>query len=92
MPSIDVRFVWSIEISPDQLGAHLEAYINALPAITTFRLCNRYGKGKKVQLFATCLPRRLMLTTLQCHITRLPTELVEEIVGLVHERKKPLFK
>jgi hypothetical protein len=29
----------------DKLGAHLEAYVETLPVITTLRLCNRFGKG-----------------------------------------------
>lgn len=29
----------------EQLGAHLKAYVDALPAISTLRLCNRFGTG-----------------------------------------------
>jgi hypothetical protein len=29
----------------EQLGAHLKAYVDTLPTITTLRLCNRLGTG-----------------------------------------------
>ena len=30
----------------DKLDAHLEAYVETIPAITALRLCNRFGKGE----------------------------------------------
>jgi hypothetical protein len=47
----------------DQLRAHLEVYVDTIPAITALRLCNRFGTGD------------------QCHINKLPIELV----GLIEE-------
>lgn len=42
------------------LGAHLEAYVNLQPTISTLRLCNRYGSGPKA--FITKLPIELLAT------------------------------
>lgn len=55
----------------EQLAAHLKAYVDTLPTITTLRLCNRFGTGN------------------DCHVNRLPVELVnlieEHIVGQERE-------
>ena len=34
----------------EQLGAHLEAYVDTLPTITTLRLCNGFGTGNDCQV------------------------------------------
>lgn len=52
-------------VKVDKLGTHLQAYVETLPAITTLRLCNRFGTGPK------------------CFINKLPTELIEQIEGLI---------
>lgn len=36
---------WALPVRPDELGWHLEVYQKTLPALTTLRLCHRFGKG-----------------------------------------------
>lgn len=35
----------------EKLGAHLEAYVDTLPVITSLRLCHRYGKGANSYIY-----------------------------------------
>lgn len=35
----------AVQVDVKKLGAHLEAYVNLLPAIETLRLGHRYGRG-----------------------------------------------
>lgn len=55
---MDVSLVYAIPVHAADLGAHLEAYVDALPTLTTLRLCNRYGKGDRV--FISKLPIELV--------------------------------
>lgn len=48
----------AVSVPVDLLGAHLEAYINLLPTISTLRLCNRHGKGDHAII--TQLPMELV--------------------------------
>ena len=49
----------AIPIRVDLLGAHLQAYVNLLPVISTLRLCNRFGKGAKAAV--SRLPAELVV-------------------------------
>lgn len=50
--------LYALQIKPESLGAHLEAYINTLPTITTLRLCNRFGQGEAAGV--TALPTEII--------------------------------
>lgn len=62
---LDVAVEWAWPVSTARLGAHLEAYKRALPAITTLRLCNRFGQGEKA--YITKLPIELV-TSIEHHL------------------------
>lgn len=47
---LEGRITWMQRVRPEVLGAHLEAYINLLPTITTLRLCNRFGQGEEAYI------------------------------------------
>jgi hypothetical protein len=49
----------AIQLDVLQLGVHLEAYTNLLPAINTLRLSNRHGQGPHV--YITILPPELIM-------------------------------
>jgi hypothetical protein len=49
---------WCLPLSPVQLVAHLHAYINAKPSVTTLRLCHRFGTGDKAVIHK--LPQELL--------------------------------
>jgi hypothetical protein len=59
-----------VPVRVDKLGAHLEAHVETIPAITALRLCNRFGKGEN------------------CHIHKLPVELVDEVEKLIIEPER----
>ena len=59
-----------VPVRVDKLVAHLEAYVQTIPAITALRLCNRFGKGD------------------DCHIHKLPVELVDEVEKLIIEPER----
>lgn len=40
------RLQWAMPVRIEQLGAHLEVYVETLPIITALRLCNRFGRGE----------------------------------------------
>ena len=42
---IQAQFCWALPVKVEELGAHLEAYIELQPIFTTLRLCNRFGRG-----------------------------------------------
>lgn len=64
MGSVDAEFAWAVPVKVEQLGAHLEAYVNLQPTLTTLRLCNRFGYGEKV--FITRLPVELVKNIEDC--------------------------
>jgi hypothetical protein len=50
---------WALPVRFEKLGAHLEAYVETIPAITALRLCNRFGKG------ANCYIHKLPIELVQ---------------------------
>lgn len=51
-------------VRADLLGAHVQAYVNLLPAINTLRLCHRFGKGQNVMV--SRLPNEIIGCVEEC--------------------------
>jgi hypothetical protein len=51
---------WALPVPIEKLGAHVEAFIETLPAITALRLCRQFGTGP--QCFINRLPVELLKT------------------------------
>jgi hypothetical protein len=68
--SLTDRTQWALPVRFEKLVAHMEAFEETLPAITTLRLCNRFGQGAN------------------CHIHKLPLELVELVGEFVVEPER----
>lgn len=72
MANLDFSLAWSVAVPVEQLGAHLQTYVEMQPQVNALRLCNRFGKGPKAAI--TKLPVEL--------VAEVEHHLVE------HERKK----
>lgn len=47
---VHAGLAWAVEVDPVMLQAHMEVYIAHKPAITTLRLCSRFGHGSIARL------------------------------------------
>lgn len=50
MPSLDATLTWALPVHVAQLGAHVEAYLETLPALNALRACNRFIKGPQCSI------------------------------------------
>jgi hypothetical protein len=50
MTTLDVTFTLALPVSVAQLGAHLQAYLDMLPAVNALRACNHFGKGPQCHI------------------------------------------
>jgi hypothetical protein len=66
MPSLDATLTWALPVHVAQLGAHVEAYIESLPALNALRACNRFGKGPQCSI--NKLPVELVQSIAHYHI------------------------
>jgi hypothetical protein len=66
MATLDVTFTLASPVSAAQLGAHLEAYLDTLPAMNALRACHRFGKGSQCHIRK--IPAELVQTVAQYYI------------------------
>ena len=50
MATLDVTFTLALPVNVAQLGAHLQAYLQTLPAMNALRACNRFGQGPQCHI------------------------------------------
>ncbi len=58
--TVSAGLAWGVPVRPEQLGWSLEAFEKALPVLHTFRLCQRFGRGRNVHV--PKLPVETMVT------------------------------
>ncbi|QIW99049.1 hypothetical protein AMS68_004567 [Peltaster fructicola] len=58
--NLDVTVAWAVRVGTAELGACLQAYKRALPAIIALRTCNRFGQGDEA--YVTRLPIEVVHT------------------------------
>lgn len=66
MATLEVTFTLALPVCAAQLGAHLEAYLDTLPALNALRACNRFGKGPACHIRE--IPAELVQTIAQYYI------------------------
>lgn len=66
MATLEVTFTLALPVCAAQLGAHLEAYLDTLPAMNALRACNRFGKGPACHIRK--IPAELVQTIAQYYI------------------------
>jgi hypothetical protein len=81
MPTLDVTFTWALPVNAAKLTAHMQAYLDTLPALNTLRACNRFGKGP--QCYISKLPVELVQSIAQYRILEVREEKHEECISLM---------
>ena len=66
MATLDDTFTLALPVCAAQLGAHLEAYLDTLPAVNALRACHRFGKGPTCHIRK--IPAELVQAIAQCYI------------------------
>jgi hypothetical protein len=66
MHKLDATLTLALPVDAAQLAAHLQAYIDTLPALNALRACNRFGKGPQCHL--NKLPVELIQSIAQYYV------------------------
>jgi len=66
MATLEVTFTLALPVCAAQLGAHLEAYLDTLPAMNALLACHRFGKGPTCHIKK--IPTELVQAIAQCYI------------------------
>lgn len=74
MATLDVTFTLALPVCAAQLGAHLEAYLDTLPALNALRACNRLGKGPAC--YISKIPAELVQAIAQCYVSPVREEIL----------------